>query len=55
MREQDQGQSELMDIASSGDQAAFGQLALAVQDQLYRFGLAHGLHDADAADAVQET
>lgn len=44
----------LMDRASAGDEAAFGELALTVQDDLYRFALAHGLTAADAADAVQE-
>ncbi len=44
-----------MDAAASGDDAAFGQLADAVQDDLYRFALAHGLRREDAADAVQET
>ena len=45
----------LMDRASSGDDDAFGELALAVQDGLFRFGLAQGLASADAAEAVQET
>ena len=44
-----------MDQAASGDDAAFGHLADAVQDDLYRFALAHGLRRDDAADAVQET
>ncbi len=44
-----------MDQAASGNDSAFGQLAGAVQDDLYRFALAHGLPADDAADAVQET
>jgi len=44
-----------MDAAASGDDAAFGHLADAVQDDLYRFALAHGLRRDDSADAVQET
>jgi RNA polymerase sigma factor (sigma-70 family) len=44
-----------MDAAASGDDAAFGRLAGAVQDDLYRFGLANGLRCEDAAEAVQET
>lgn len=47
--------SRWMDQAASGDDAAFGHLADAVQDDLYRFALAHGLRREDAADAVQET
>lgn len=47
--------SELMDRASSGDDGAFADLADALQDRLYRFALAHLLHWADAAEAVQET
>lgn len=45
----------LMDLTSSGDDEAFGALAGAVQDRLFRFALAHGLRHDDAADAVQET
>ena len=41
--------------ASSNDRGAFGMLAAAVQDELYRFALAHGLAAPDAAEAVQET
>jgi len=44
-----------MDRAASGDDGAFGSLALAVQGDLYRFALAHGLKQADAAESVQET
>ena len=47
--------SELMDRASSGDDGAFADLANAMQDRLYRFAVAHLLHPADAAEAVQET
>lgn len=47
--------SNLMDRASSGDEAAFGQLAAIVQDGLYRFALAHGLAGDDAAEAAQES
>ncbi len=47
--------SKWMDQAASGDDAAFGHLADAVQDDLYRFALAQGLRADDAADAVQET
>jgi RNA polymerase sigma factor (sigma-70 family) len=49
------GRTDLMDRAASGDDAAFGQLALDVQDDLYRFALAHGLKGADAAEVTQET
>lgn len=45
----------LMDMASSGDDAAFGALATAAQDELYRLACALGLRRADAAEAVQET
>jgi RNA polymerase sigma-70 factor, ECF subfamily len=47
--------SELMDRASQGDEGAFGLLASAVQDDLFRFALAHGLGREDAAEAAQET
>ena len=47
--------TDLMDRAASGDDAAFGALALETQDELHRFALAHGLKAADAADATQET
>ena len=43
-----------MDRASSGDDGAFGELALAVQDELFRFALALGLGCEDAAEAAQE-
>jgi RNA polymerase sigma-70 factor (ECF subfamily) len=45
----------LMDDASSGDDAAFGMLAPAVQDELFRLGLANGLRREDAAEVTQET
>lgn len=52
----DRGQANAwMQRASSGDVEAFGLLAAAMQDELYRFGLAHGLGGADAAEATQET
>ena len=54
MRQDRSSCSKLMDKASSGDDAAFGTLAMAVQDDLFRFGLAHSLRHADAAEAVQE-
>jgi RNA polymerase sigma factor (sigma-70 family) len=41
--------------AAAGDDEAFGRLAGAVQDDLFRFALAQGLRRADAAEAVQET
>ena len=44
-----------MDRAASGDDEAFGPLASSVQDDLYRFALAHGLNRSDSAEAVQET
>ncbi len=45
----------LMDRAAAGDDDAFGRLALAKQDELFRFAVAHGLAAADAAEGVQET
>jgi RNA polymerase sigma-70 factor (ECF subfamily) len=45
----------LMERASSGDDAAFGALAGAVQDELYRLACALGLGREDAAEATQET
>ncbi|MBI5722375.1 MAG: RNA polymerase sigma factor [Planctomycetes bacterium] len=45
----------LMDRCLAGEESAFGELALMVQDDLYRFALAHGLNCHDAADATQET
>ena len=45
----------LMDLASAGDQETFGLLASAVQDELFRLALAHGLRRDDAAEATQET
>ena len=47
--------NELMDDASSGDEAAFGGLASAVQDELFRLALGNGLRREDAAEATQET
>jgi RNA polymerase sigma-70 factor (ECF subfamily) len=44
----------LMDRASSGNDEAFGALALAVQDGLFRLALAQGLGRDDAAEATQE-
>jgi RNA polymerase sigma-70 factor, ECF subfamily len=44
----------LMDRASSGEDAAFGALASAVQDELFRTVLALGLDREDAAEATQE-
>lgn len=55
MRQDRASRSELMARAAAGDAGAFGQLAAAVQDALFRFALAHGLARADAAEAVQET
>ena len=43
-----------MDRSSSGDDGAFGALAVLIQDDLYRFALAHLMNAADAADAAQE-
>jgi RNA polymerase sigma-70 factor (ECF subfamily) len=45
----------LMDQASAGDHQAFSTLASAVQDDLFRLALAHGLGREDAAEATQET
>ena len=44
----------LMDRVADGEDAAFGPLSEAVQDSLFRFGLAHGLNRTDAAETVQE-
>jgi RNA polymerase sigma factor (sigma-70 family) len=44
----------LMDRASAGDHDTFGLLASAVQDELFRLALAHGLRRDDAAEATQE-
>ena len=46
---------DLMDRASANEDGAFGCLAEAMQDGLYRFAVAQGLSGPDAADAVQET
>jgi len=43
-----------MQRARSGDHEAFGALAAAVEDELYRLALASGLQRHDAVDAVQE-
>lgn len=45
----------LLDQCLAGVESAFGELAQMVQDDLYRFALAHGLNFHDAADATQET
>jgi RNA polymerase sigma-70 factor (ECF subfamily) len=45
----------LMDRAAAGDHDTFGLLASAVQDELFRLALAHGLRRDDAAEATQET
>lgn len=47
--------SRRMDRAGNGDDDAFASLAIGVQDDLFRFCLAHGLGDHDAAEATQET
>jgi len=47
--------NEWMRSASTGDTEAFGKLAGAMQDELYRLALACGLGRADAAEAAQET
>ena len=44
-----------MERATAGDDRAFGSVAEAVQDELYRLALAHGLSRDDAAEATQET
>ena len=46
---------ELMQAASSGRTEAFGELALRVQDRLYRFALGQGLPRSLASEATQET
>ena len=46
--------TELMDLASSGDDEAFGALASAHQDELHRLALSQGLCAADAAEVCQE-
>jgi RNA polymerase sigma factor (sigma-70 family) len=45
----------IMQRAAAGDDAAFGALAAAVQDELFRLALAQGLPREDAAEATQET
>lgn len=45
----------LMDQASTGDDDAFGVLASAVQDELFRLALAQGLPPEDAVEVTQET
>ena len=47
--------ARLMELASSGDDAAFGALVSLMQDRLFRLALAGGLRRADAAEVVQET
>lgn len=49
-----QERNDLMRQAAE-DSASFGRLAGSVQGILYRFGLAQGLAEPDAVDAVQET
>lgn len=44
-----------MDAAAGGDRKSFSDLALATQDELYRYALRRGLADADAGEVVQET
>ncbi len=52
----DRAQSnEWMRRAASGDNGAFGKLAAAVQDDLFRLALGCGLAHADAVEVVQET
>ena len=46
---------ELMQAAATGRTEAFGELALKVQDRLYRFALSQGLRRVLAAEATQET
>lgn len=43
-----------MNLASAGDDTAFGALATAAQDELFRTALAMGLSREDAAEATQE-
>jgi RNA polymerase sigma-70 factor (ECF subfamily) len=43
-----------MQRARSGDRTAYGALAAAVDDELYRLALAQGLPQEDAVEAVQE-
>ena len=52
---QDRAQiNQWMDQAAIGNIDAFGKLALAVQDDMFRLVLAYGLNRADAAEATQE-
>ena len=44
-----------MDQALAGDGQAFGRLAGAVQDDLFRLAISQGLTKTDAGEAVQET
>ena len=44
-----------MNRASSGDVAAYGELADAVQDELFRLALSLGLRREDAIEVTQET
>ena len=55
MTQQRRQLSEWMNRAASGNGEAFGKLATAVQDDLFRFALALRLNRADAAEAAQET
>lgn len=43
-----------MDRAAQGEDEAFARVADWVQDDIYRFALAHGLRGHDAAEATQE-
>ena len=43
-----------MQRACAGDNAAYGALAAAAEDELFRLALAAGLFQEDAVDAVQE-
>jgi RNA polymerase sigma-70 factor (ECF subfamily) len=47
-------EQQLIDRARNGSVAAFEQLVLSYQDQLYRFLLARAKNRADAEDALQE-
>lgn len=52
---QDRAQiNQWMNQAAIGNIDAFGKLALAVQDDMFRLVLAYGLNRADAAEATQE-
>lgn len=55
MKEPSQEIGQLMDLASSGKEDAFGRLCEMIQDRLLRFARSRGLSEHDATDAVQET